>query len=387
MVYNPATDFLGLWRNIAGQLSKLEMPGLDYVVAALARAGLITLSVSATAPVVNQSTTAWLRAAVPSSSGEGTLFLWDPVANTYVAATPALLFDMLQTATGQNGVSWRTSAGGPPLNTVGNNGDFSVRTDEPGGIYGPKAAGAWPVSPIPGTTDIIGSTQLDATFGTAEGQLIVRGPAVWQAFPIGAANTLMVSTGLLPQWETLSALMDAVFGNAQGSLLYRDATLWDDLAPGVVDQILATKGPGANPVWVSRTAEFPPGTVMLFQQTAAPIGWTKQVTLNDYGLRVTSGAVGTTLGTAFSTVFAQTAVGNTVLNATQIPAHDHPVGGGTLGGTAVFAAQAGGGANVPSGGPAGELIDVLPNVGGGGPHTHSVNLALSYVDVIIASKN
>ena len=51
MAYNPATDFLALWRNIAGQVSKVEMPGLDYVMLALARAGLFTLVSSATAPM------------------------------------------------------------------------------------------------------------------------------------------------------------------------------------------------------------------------------------------------------------------------------------------------------------------------------------------------
>jgi hypothetical protein len=29
MVYDPATDFLGLWRASGGNVSKMEMPGLD----------------------------------------------------------------------------------------------------------------------------------------------------------------------------------------------------------------------------------------------------------------------------------------------------------------------------------------------------------------------
>lgn len=380
MVYNPATDFLGLWRNIAGNVSKLEMPGLDYVVAALARAGVITLSVSATAPVVSQSTTAWLQAAVPSYSAEGTLQLWNPATSAYAPATPALFYDMLQASAGQNGVSWWTSAGGPPVNTVGNNGDFAIRTDEPGGIYGPKAAGAWPVTPIAGTTDIIGSTQLDQTFGTAAGQLIYRGAAVWQALPIGAANALLSSSGTAPQWAALSALLDTVFGSVQGDLLYRDVGLWKALAPGVANQVLASGGPGINPAWAPRTAEFPSGTVMLFQQTAAPTGWTKQTAINDYGLRVTSGAVGVAAGTAFSTVFAQTAVGNTTLSVAQIPQHTHLYNQSGQIGAPTFA-----GGGLASYGPTPTNTD--GGTGGGGAHTHSVNLSLSYVDVIIASKN
>lgn len=378
MVYNPATDFLGLWRNIAGQVSKLEMPGLDYAIAALARAGVITLSVSATAPVVSQSTTAWLQAAVPSYSAEGVLRLWDPVAAAYAAATPALFFRMLQTATGQNGVSWWTSAGGPPLNTVGNNGDFAIQTDEPGGIYGPKAAGVWPVTPIPGTTDTIGSTQLDLTFGNTPGQVIYRGPAVWQALAIGAANALLSSTGAAPQWKGLSASLDTIFGNVRGSLLYRDAALWAVLGPGVANQILATGGPGANPAWAPRTAEFPSGTIMLFRQTLAPTGWTKSVVLNDYGLRVTSGAVGTTPGTPFSTVFAQTSVGNTTLSTPQIPAHTHTVPLQVAGKATT---------DVTGNNSITTANTTSSSQGGGGAHTHSVSLSLSYADVIIASKD
>ena len=378
MVYNPATDFLAIWRNIAGQVSKVEMPGLDYVIAALARAGLFTLSVSATAPVANQNTTAWLETAVPSNSAEGTLFLWDAVAAAYAPATATLFLQLLEASAGQTGVSWFATTGGQPINTVGNNGDFAIRTDEPGGIYGPKALGAWPAAPIPGTTDVIGSEQLDLTFGTAEGTFIVRGPAVWQAFDIGAPNSLLVSNGSLPAWEALSSLFDAVFGNTQGALLYRDAALWEILAPGTANQVLSTGGAGANPAWSPRTAEFPSGTVMLFQQTAAPTGWTKQTALNDYGLRVTSGAVGVTAGTAFSTVFAQTAVGNTTITTTTMPSHTHtsPAPGVTISVvSAVGAAVSQPGASTTG------------STGGDGAHAHSINLTLAYVDVIIASKN
>lgn len=377
MTYNPATDFVALWRNIAGVVSKLEMPGLDLIINALARAGLFTLSVSATAPVVSQATTAWLKAAVPSYSAEGQLFLWDKVTSAYLAATPALFLQMLEAAANQNGVSWRTSVGGPPLNTVGNDGDFDIRTDMPFGIYGPKAAGAWPATPIPGTADLISSTSLDNTFGTAEGALIVRGAAVWEALPTGAPNNFLTSSGADPEWADLSDMLDIIFGNAQGSILYRDAGVWNDLAPGVATQVLQTNGPGANPSWAARTAEFTPGTVMLFQQSSAPTGWTKSVALNDYGLRVTSGAVGVTPGTAFSTVFAQTVVGDHTLTTPEIPAHHHTdnifsAGAGTVGGGGSFGAN---------------LATVTGDTGGSGAHSHSVQLALSYVDVIIASKN
>lgn len=380
MSYNPALDFVALWRLAGGQVSKVEMPGLDFVVAAMARAGLITLAVSATAPVVLQSTTAWLQAAVPSSSAEGVMRLWDPVTTAYVAATPALLFKMLQTAALQNGVSWWTTVGGAPLNTVGTNGDFAIRTDEPGGIYGPKALGAWPVNPIPGTTDIISSTQLDLSFGTIPGQLIYRGPAVWQALGIGAANTVLASSGTAPQWGVLSALMDTLFGGIRGSVLFRDAASWATLLPDTIGKVLQTNGPAAAPSWASRTAEFSAGTSMIFRQTAAPVGWTKDVSVNDVGLRVTNGVVGSVAGTPFSSVFAQTAVGGTTISIAQMPLHNHtevqPGGPQGLQGGGTFPS-----ANI------GAIGGNTGNQGGGASHSHSIALALAYVDVIIASKN
>lgn len=379
MAYNPATDFLGLWRASGGNVAKLEMPVLDVIVAALARAGVINVTVSATAPVANQSTTAWLKAAVPSYSAEGALFLWDKVTTAYLAATPALFLQFLEATAGENGVSWWTSTGGAPLNTVGNNGDFAIRTDTPNGIYGPKAAGAWPASPIPGTADVVTSASLDNTFGTAPGDLIYRGAMLWAALAIGAPNNMLVSVGGLPAWAGLSALMDTVFGNTQGSILYRDAGVWNDLGPGTAGQVLASGGPAANPLWSPRTAEFPSGTVMIFQQTAAPTGWVKQTALNDYGLRVTNGAVGTVAGSPFSTVFAQSAVAGHALSIAEMPAHTHgyqlPINGPqkpNSGGTA----------------PLDGFVSANTDpIGGGGTHTHSVNLTLSYTDVIIAAKS
>lgn len=90
MSYSPITDFLALLRQTSGGVRTERMPGLDYIVAALARAGMITLSVSQTAPIASQATTAWFRPAIPSWNAEGTLFLWNSVTVQYELATPAL---------------------------------------------------------------------------------------------------------------------------------------------------------------------------------------------------------------------------------------------------------------------------------------------------------
>lgn len=90
MSYTPTTDFLALLRLASGGVRTERMPGLDYVVSALARAGLITLSVGQTAPIVNQATTAWFKPALPSWTAEGVLYLYNGVTLAYEIATPAL---------------------------------------------------------------------------------------------------------------------------------------------------------------------------------------------------------------------------------------------------------------------------------------------------------
>jgi hypothetical protein len=90
MSYTPATDFLALLRNTGGGVRTEQMPGLDYVVSAMARMGFINLVVSATAPVANQASTVWFQPAVPSWTAEGILYLWNAGVAAYQVATPAL---------------------------------------------------------------------------------------------------------------------------------------------------------------------------------------------------------------------------------------------------------------------------------------------------------
>jgi hypothetical protein len=93
MTYTPSTDFVGLMRAVTGGVQKGEIPGLDFMISALSRSGLINVTISLTEPVANQSTTMWFVPATPSYSAEGALFLWNGAA--YVAATPALFNDYL----------------------------------------------------------------------------------------------------------------------------------------------------------------------------------------------------------------------------------------------------------------------------------------------------
>ena len=147
---------------------------------------------------------------------------------------------------------------------------------------------------------------------------------------------------------------------------------------------------------------FPSGTVLVFAQTAAPTGWTKSTTHNDKALRVVSGSASSGGSVAFTTAFASQAVsgtvGDTTLTTAQIPAHNHGVndpghvhilGGSNLGSGSTGYSGAPGGATPTNSAVTGISIQ---NAGGGGSHTHSftgtaINLAVQYVDVILATKN
>lgn len=118
MSYAPTTDFLSLLRQVGAGVRAERMPGLDWVVVALARAGLFQLAVSQVAPTVNQPATAWFKPAVPSSFAEGILFLWNSVTLQYEVATPAL-WSLLFAATPAPTVVQDVAVAGP-VNVLAN---------------------------------------------------------------------------------------------------------------------------------------------------------------------------------------------------------------------------------------------------------------------------
>ena len=125
---------------------------------------------------------------------------------------------------------------------------------------------------------------------------------------------------------------------------------------------------------------FPAGTLMLFQQTAAPTGWTKETTHDDKALRIVTGSVSSGGATAFSSVFgsAKTA-GGTTLTKAQLPDPLTSAANATV-------VTSGGGPNVIQSGTGGGS-GVVANIGGGNSHDHTLSLDLNYVDLIIASKD
>jgi hypothetical protein len=190
---------------------------------------------------------------------------------------------------------------------------------------------------------------------------------------------------------------------------------------GTSGQALISGGSAAAPSWQAVQA-FSTGTVMLFRQTAAPTGWTKDTTnFNDSALRVVTGSVSSGGTQGFTTAFASQAVNGTIANTTaggsvsisggsvgsytlstsEIPSHTHtaPVynqlnvsgvfiprsGAANFNGTWTSDATGGGGGHSHSfSAPSGSFT--------GTAHNHSftgtaINLAVKYCDVIFATKD
>jgi hypothetical protein len=150
---------------------------------------------------------------------------------------------------------------------------------------------------------------------------------------------------------------------------------------------------------------FPSGTKMLFQQTSAPTGWTKDTTHDNKALRVVSGTAGSGGSVNFTSAFASQTisgtsgattqggtVGDTTLTVDQIPPHTHQFERDTR--------TAGDGGRTLLEGLVTGTRYTSTSTGGGQPHTHTftgnshthtysstLNLAVQYVDLIIATKN
>ena len=131
---------------------------------------------------------------------------------------------------------------------------------------------------------------------------------------------------------------------------------------------------------------FPSGTLMLFQQTAAPTGWTKQTTHNDKALRVVSGTASSGGANAFSTSLGGSASATTLTAAQSgLPSHSHVLfrnGDGASGQYGYYTSTP------PSWNNYSLTVNTnteVSSAAASSSHTHSI--AVQYVDLIIASKN
>ena len=177
---------------------------------------------------------------------------------------------------------------------------------------------------------------------------------------------------------------------------------------------------------------FPAGTKMLFQQTSAPTGWTKDTTHDNKALRVVSGTASSGGNSSFTTIFANrtsssTAAGGSIGNTSAGGTIGNTTAGGTVGATTLTIAQMpshnhslntytvnfNGAYTLRGNYSAGPLI-YTNNTGGSGSHSHSfsgsshnhsfsgsshnhsftgsshshtLDMRVQYVDLIIATKD
>jgi len=248
------------------------------------------------------------------------------------------------------------------------------------GGYGVRVIGATGT----GVTIPSGATQIVYCDGT---NFVAGGGAFVNGTVLGVSGG---GTGL----GTLTA-NNVILGNGTSSPTF--------VAPGTVGNTLTSNGT----TWVSSTPspEFTSGVRLTFNQTSAPTGWTKDTSTNNAAFRLVSGSVGSGGSLDFTTLFASTgtvptgsvsissvigSAGATTLSTPQIPSHTHT------------AAEPG--SDINAGGSPGGARASLGNTGatgGGGSHTHpfsfssgsatfsgdAINLAVKYVDLIIAQKN
>ena len=154
---------------------------------------------------------------------------------------------------------------------------------------------------------------------------------------------------------------------------------------------------------------FTSGTRMLFNQTSAPTGWTKDTSSTNRALRLVSGTVGTGGANTFtgklnaSVNTSGGSVSNHTLTTAQLATHYHNVWtrneigiDGSRGGTG-SSGQAGGNWNRYVGyrqvhGSSDSYTPTSENTGSSSAHNHgftnpSFNLNIAYTDVMIAQKD
>jgi hypothetical protein len=266
--------------------------------------------------------------------------------------------------------------------------------------------------------------------GDTTGDLVIK---------TGASNTTAMTISGSSQSVVLAVPLPAASGGT-------GATSFP--SPGTAGNVLTSNGTA----WTSAVAAgFPTGTVLIFGQTAAPTGWTKDTTnFNDSALRVVTGTVSSGGTQGFTTAFASQAVAGTVstsvnnttatnqnttaggslsintsglsagattLTTAQMPSHKHDLNK-YYRANIFYPVDYGSIANGES--TSAVNSDAIANTGGGGSHSHSIsgsatgtftgtahshtqdahnhtasssftgtaiNLAVKYVDVIRATKD
>jgi hypothetical protein len=270
-----------------------------------------------------------------------------------------------------------TAASGSPVSVAIPAGTAKfVYTDGTDFYEGSNAADAFTANTITADTVTISGTPTNSTDATT----------------VGAVNTVL--TSYLPK----------AGGTMSGAINMGTTNKITNMATPTSSADAATK---AYVDTVAGGAGIPSTTKMLFAQASPPAGWTQVTTYNNYAMRIVSGGGGGTGGSVgFTTAFASQTpsgsvsvsgtVGGTAITEAQMPSHSHSAPGGNgfiltgnSPGTPVSYVGTNGFFN---------WVTNTNSTGAGQTHTHgftgsgsftgtSINLAVQYLDVIIASKD
>ena len=272
---------------------------------------------------------------------------------------------------------------------------------------------------------------VSATTGTFSGDIVRSGITAGSIYLTGslpgyAANSYPTLRATAELYFSANAAYSGYFSGANFYALGTVQGTNITSGGNVTGSSTSCTGNAATATTATNFAGIPAGTVMLFVQTAAPTGWTKSTTHDNKALRIVSGTASSGGSVAFTTAFASQAVSGSVavtvsagtlatgigtladgavtLATTQIPSHTHPTF------TNVSASN---GSGVKAAGltPLAQGYPMTNSgaTGGGTSHTHglsgspslsgspavtgqtftgtAINLAVSYVDAIIATKN
>ena len=207
-----------------------------------------------------------------------------------------------------------------------------------------NASGAIGLNTNLGTTPALSGT---TNFGTAGQMLTSQGPSATPTWTTPITSVTGTSPVVSSGGATPAISLAASYGDTQNPYGAKTANF-----------VLAGPSTGAASAPTFRAlvaadipstySEFASGTALLFQQTAAPTGWTKVTTNTDAALRVTSGTVTTGGTVAFSTAFASQTPSGSV--STSISAVSGSVGVSLSAGGSIANTTAGGSVSLSSGG-------------------------------------